>query len=197
MIRTMWDALTVVVLLLAVLLALLLALDRFAPALATRAGLGLERLRAGLKTGTVEVDGATISYLHGGTGDEVLLLVHGFGADKDNFLRVAPHLKRRFRLVAVDLPGFGESTRLTDAGYTFAEQATRLHAIAEALGLKRVHVAGSSMGGAIAMRYALQYPDEVASLWLLAPAGVEDAKDSEMIAEYRANRRCLLVANTV
>ena len=184
-------------LLIVLVAVLLVALDRLAPGLATRAGLGLERLRAGLKPASIKVDGATVTYLHGGSGDEVLLLVHGFGADKDNFVRVTPHLKRRFRVISVDLPGFGESTRLHDADYTFAAQATRLHGIARALGLERFHLGGSSMGGAIALRYGLKYPDDVRSLWLLAPAGVGDSDDSPMAAEYRANGNCLLVASSV
>lgn len=189
----MWELLAVVVL----LVVALVAADRLAPAWVTRAGLGFERFRGGLKPGIIEVDGASVSFLQGGSGDEVLLLVHGFAADKDNFVRVAPYLKSRFRIIAVDLPGFGDSSRLRDASYEFAEQAKRLHAIAKALKLQRFHLGGSSMGGAIALRYGLMYPDDVLSLWLLAPGGVAGGPDSPMAAEYRASGHCTLVVDSV
>lgn len=170
----------------------LVAVDFLLPATAARLALALERARSGMTTELTRVAGLDISYFHGGKGD-TLLLLHGFGADKDNFVRAARHLRRRFRVIAVDLPGFGQSSRPEDRSYTIAEQAAGLHEIVTHLGLERFHLGGSSMGGAIAIDYAAAHPERVASLWLLAPAGVLGASDSEVIAEYRNHGRSLLV----
>jgi hypothetical protein len=75
-------------------------------------GISAERMLSGLTPGTLIVKGETWHYLDGGPGNgEVVLLLHGFGGDKDNWTRFARYLTDRYRVVAVDLPGFGESAR--------------------------------------------------------------------------------------
>ncbi len=154
----------------ALLLAGLTAFDYFAPYTSARMGLALEQRRAGLEEATARIPGFEMPYLHGGAG-EPLLLVHGFGADKNNFTRVARLLTPHYRVVIPDLPGFGEASKPADASYAIADQVERLRQFAQGLGLKRVHLGGSSMGGFIATLWAAKYPHEVASLWLLAPGG--------------------------
>ena len=129
-------------------------------------------------------DGREVAYLDNGTdGDErpVLLALHGIGAQKDHWPRLAARLADRVRTVAPDLPGFGESDRDPDADYSMAAQAEAVVALADALGLDRVHLAGSSMGGRVAAEVAARHPDRLLSLWLLAPAGAEGEQASEMI----------------
>ena len=138
-----------------------------------------ERSNAGLSRHETDVAGFHLVYLDGGQGQPVLLL-HGFGADKDNFTRVAKYLTTRFRVIAPDLPGFGESGKPADGSYSIAEQVERVHAFAQSLGFKTVHIGGSSMGGEIAALYAAKYPAETGSVWLLAPAGVATAPPSEL-----------------
>jgi pimeloyl-ACP methyl ester carboxylesterase len=164
----------------AFLLATLLAgCDSMGPSLKDTA-YALERSRADLVRKEIALpDGTHIVYLEGGSG-EPLVLVHGFGADKDNFTRVARYLTPHYRVIAPDLVGFGESTHLPDADYRYAAQAERVHAFVQALGLSRVHLGGNSMGGGIAMSYAAQHPQEVASLWLIDCAGIAEAPPSEL-----------------
>ena len=145
--------------------------------------LALERRRAGLRLRTARIPGFTLPYLEAGHG-EPLLLVHGFGGDKDNFTRVAPFLTRRFRVIAVDLPGFGAATRDPEAAYDIDSQVERLHRFATELGLARFHLGGNSMGGFIAARYAVTYPAEVRTLWLLDAAGCDGALDTDTIRGY-------------
>jgi pimeloyl-ACP methyl ester carboxylesterase len=146
----------------------------------THAALDAERWRAGVDRRELTLpDGTRIAYLDGGSG-EPLVLVHGFGADKDNFTRVARWLVPHYRVIAPDLVGFGESTHLPDADYRYAAQAARLHDFVRALGLKRVHLGGNSMGGGIVLSYAAQHPDEVGSLWLIDAAGLPEAPPSEL-----------------
>ncbi|MDX5298857.1 MAG: alpha/beta hydrolase, partial [Gammaproteobacteria bacterium] len=109
-----------------------------------------------------------------------LMLLHGFGGDKDNFTRVARYLTPHYRVIIPDHIGFGESTHLADADYTTDAQAARLHALVQALGVTQLHLGGNSMGGHIAMAFAAKYPDMAQSLWLLNPGGVWSSELSEM-----------------
>jgi pimeloyl-ACP methyl ester carboxylesterase len=118
-------------------------------------------------------------YLEGGKG-EPLVLLHGFGGDKDNFTRVARFLTPHFRVIIPDHIGFGESSHPQDADYSAGVQAVRIRILAKALGITKLHIGGSSMGGQISMMYTALYPDEVKSLWLLDPAGIWSAPSSEL-----------------
>lgn len=151
----------------------------FSPEQLVRRALDYERGLAGLVRREIELPGGLrYVYLEGGRG-EPLLLLHGFGADKDNFVRVAKYLTPRYRVIIPDHIGFGESARPAKADYAPRAQAERLRALARALGVSKPHLGGNSMGGQIALTYAALYPREVASLWLLAPAGVWSAPPSE------------------
>lgn len=190
-------ALIVIAVLIVSLLATLTAFDYLAPYTAARNGIALERWRAGLQSGQIKVGEFDIAYLEGGAADAPpLILIHGFGADKDNFTRVAGHLTGTYHVLIPDLPGFGESSKLEDVSYRVADQAERVRAFVQAMGLERVHLGGSSMGGHIAAEYALKYPTEVASLWLLGPAGLGKAFESELQKRIRATGRNPLLAET-
>ncbi|MEL6210542.1 MAG: alpha/beta fold hydrolase, partial [Pseudomonadota bacterium] len=186
---------TLLVLLASIVLALII-LELFFPALSARFFMGLERRRSGLSAREKTIGGTRIAWLEGGQG-ETLVLVHGFGADKDNYTRVARYLTPHFRVVIPDLPGFGDSERLPDASYTFEDQTRRLHDILHGMGITRCHMAGSSMGGAITLLYGAFYPEKLQSRWLLGPAGVDGCEDSEMAARYRATGESLLLPRSV
>ena len=141
----------------------------------------LLRKRGGTVQKSVTVEGRAWPYLEGGDlARPTLLLVHGFAGDKDNWSMIAPYLTRDYHVIAPDLPGFGENERNPDLAYDIAAQTARLKAFADALGLSRPHVAGNSMGGWIALRYALDYPDGLASLTLLNNAGVLGEHESDL-----------------
>jgi pimeloyl-ACP methyl ester carboxylesterase len=163
-----------------------------APEKVTAAAVGFERGLAGLERKEIDLpDGSHYVYLEGGSGKgEALMLLHGFGANKDNFIRVARFLTPHYHLIVPDHIGFGESGRPAEADYRTAAQAQRLRALAQALGIDTLHLGGSSMGGHIAMMYASLYPNEVKSLWLLDPGGIWSAPRSELrtiIAETKEN----------
>lgn len=155
-----------------------------APQTATRGALAVERRLAGLYLKKQEIDGFEMPYLEGGTG-EPLLLIHGFGGDKDNFTRLARHLTGRFRVVIPDLPGFGDAGRDPSARYGIDEQVGRVRALVKALGLDPLRVGGNSMGGFIATVYAASFPGKVTHLWLLGPAGTAAASDTPLMTHYR------------
>ena len=164
----------------------------------TRAVLNFERRLAGLVRKELTLfDGSRYVYLEGGHG-ETLMLLHGFGADKDNFTRVVRFLTPHYRIIIPDHIGFGESSHPQDADYTPPTQVERLRAFAQALNAGILHLGGSSMGGQIALTYAGQYPDEIASLWLLGPAGVWSAPCNEVfdiVNKTRSGYNPLLARN--
>jgi pimeloyl-ACP methyl ester carboxylesterase len=166
------------------------------PDVAFKLLLKAERISAGLKQHSIEVGDLHIEYLEGGQGDVVLLL-HGFGANKDNWTRISKHFTPHYRVVAPDLPGFGESSRQPGANYTIAAQADRIHAFVRAIGVKRFHLGGSSMGGNIAGVYAARHPENVISLWLVAPGGVVSAEPSEMGKELNEGKPNPLIVNSL
>jgi triacylglycerol lipase len=186
---------TTVVALLVALVVLIVVLDRVLPGPMARGALALQHAVGGLRVRSVAIPGFRIAYLDGGRG-EPLVLVHGIGADKSNFAPVAPWLRGLGRIIALDLPGFGESSKPPDADYSIEAQAERLGQFLDALALSRVHLGGSSMGGAIVLAFALRHPERVASLWLLAPAGVGNAAESEMFRRHREHGEFPLFAAT-
>lgn len=172
------------------------AFVQLAPETATRLALDAERDRAGLVRKEIDLPGGLhYVYLEGGSG-EPLMLLHGFGANKDNFTRVARYLVPHYRVILPDHVGFGESSHPQDADYSPPAQAERLHALAAALGITRVHLGGSSMGGQIALSYAAAYPSDVASLWLLDPGGIWSAPPSELAKKVLAGGDNPLMART-
>ena len=158
--------------------------------------LRLQRRAAGLATHALEVDGHTVVYVDGGKG-EPLVMLHGFGATLDNWALVARHLTPHYRVIAPDLPGFGDSSQRPDQSYSLDAQLGRIEAFVKALGLSRFHLAGNSMGGYLAGHYAARHPEQVASVWLLAPAGVMGAAPSELQKQLDRGENPLLIRSTV
>ena len=144
-------------------------------------GRALLRQRGRMVQKSVTVDGRSWPYLEGGDpAKPLLLLVHGFAGGKDNWSMIAPHLTRDYHVIAPDLPGFGENERNPDLAYDLGAQTARLKQFADTLGLARPHVGGNSMGGWIALRYAIDYPDALASLILLNYSDINAANESDL-----------------
>lgn len=153
----------------------------FYPAYLVALVVGLVRKWGRLSVKSVVVDDITWPYLEGGPLDgEVVVMVHGFGGDKNNWPLYARYFTKRYRVIAPDLPGFGENVRDPDLSYGGAAQTERLHAFLAELGLENIHLAGNSMGGFIALNYALTYPDKLKSLTLIDNAGVTSTNKSEL-----------------
>lgn len=170
------------VLLLAALIALigLGGLYVAAPERFVQVAVAGERWASGLEHKEVDIPDFHLHYLDSGGSGTPLILVHGFGADKDNWTRVARLLRKHYRVIALDLPGYGQSDAPPGERYTVHAQVDRLHAFVQAIGLSRAHFGGSSMGGNIVATYAARYPNEVGSLWLVAASGVSRAPQSEL-----------------
>ncbi len=111
-----------------------------------------------------------ISVLSAGTGPETVLCVHGLGGTKASFLPTVNALADDFRVVAMDLPGFGESDKPIGAPYDAPWFARSVFAAMDALGIERAHIAGNSMGGRVAIEAGLMDNDRTGGLMLLSPA---------------------------
>jgi len=155
----------------------LIGLMALFPEQSAKLGMNAERSVSGLGYKTVVIGDETWHYLEGGPRDaEMVLLLHGFGGDKDNWTRFSKSLTDRYRVIAPDLPGFGESTRHPDWDYSLPPQRSRVSGFVQALGLEQFHVVGHSMGGHLAALYTYRYPEQVLSMALFNNAGV-DAPD--------------------
>lgn len=141
-----------------------------------------ERSGAGLEESSVRVGEMTIAYLRNvePVDGETIVLIHGFGANKDNWTRLSRELTNEFNVYAIDLPGHGDSSKALDLGYRFEDQVGHVSEILAALDIDKAHMMGNSMGGAITALYAATYPEQVRTAVLFDPAGIFEY-DSELV----------------
>jgi pimeloyl-ACP methyl ester carboxylesterase len=138
-------------------------------------GLGLLAATTGstdpgrLRFERVRTSAGAMSTLQAGTGEPVLML-HGLGATKASFLSTIAALADRYRTIAIDLPGFGDSDKPLRAPYDARYFASSVVSLLDSLGHERAHLIGNSMGGRVAIEVGLRHPDRVGRLALLAPA---------------------------
>jgi pimeloyl-ACP methyl ester carboxylesterase len=112
---------------------------------------------------------ARLSTVEAGLGP-VVVAVHGLGATKGSFLPSVVALSDRFRVIALDLPGFGDSDKPIGARYDAGYFAAAVIDLLDALGVDRAHLIGNSLGGRVALEVGLRQPDRVDRLALLAPS---------------------------
>lgn len=128
-----------------------------------------------------------------------LVLVHGLGSQLRNFYALMPHLAANFRVVCVDRPGCGYSSRPARVSSSLLGQADTIAQLIAVLGLEKPIVVGHSYGGAVALAIALNHPDRIGGVALLAPlTRAEDAAPPafrDLVIPSRAMRR--LVAWTL
>lgn len=120
---------------------------------------------------TVDVDGRSISYATCGTGGDVVVLVHGYGGDKNSWLFVQDPLADGRTVHALDLPGHGTSDKDIGDG-SLDTLARTVTGFLDAIGVEEAHLVGHSLGGAVVVAVAAAAPERVRSLTLVAPAGV-------------------------
>jgi pimeloyl-ACP methyl ester carboxylesterase len=103
---------------------------------------------------------------------ETLVLVHGFGDSAETWSLVLPRLKHEWRIVAPDLAGFGR-TPISPEGMKFSVLTDYLSRFLDAVGVQKAALAGNSLGGAVAIRYAGSHLERVSHLFLLDSAGLQ------------------------
>ncbi len=123
---------------------------------------------------SVDVVGAEANYVELGHGSPVLL-VHGLGGSWQNWLETIPHMAKRHRVIALDLPGFGASP-MPHWEISVPAYGRFLRDFCEKLGIDSAAVIGSSLGGFIATELTINEPDRVENLTLVSAAGVTWAR---------------------
>jgi pimeloyl-ACP methyl ester carboxylesterase len=123
----------------------------------------------GLRLREYQTSVGAISAAEAGSGP-TLLAIHGLGGSKASFLPTIGALADSYRVIAVDLPGFGDSAKPVRAPYDAPYFAGVMAEVLDATGVERAHVVGNSMGGRIGIEMALTMPERVDRLVLLSPA---------------------------
>ena len=150
--------------------------------LALDADTRIETAIAGLRRITVDVGDSRMMTWQGGPADaaEAVVMIHGYSADKTVWMRFAPHFTDRYRVLVLDLPGHGETPFDPALRHDTMSQAQRVLRAMDALGIRRAHLVGNSMGGFIAAQLALHHPERVQSATLIDAAGVIAPQPSDM-----------------
>jgi pimeloyl-ACP methyl ester carboxylesterase len=121
----------------------------------------------------VTVDGVPTRYIEQGTGNETIVFIHGFSSSLYTWRQCAGQIAAKHHVVALDLKGFGFSGK-PPSEYTVDEYVAFLMRFMDALGVQKATLCGNSMGGNIAWRAALKYPDRVDKLILVDASGYEE-----------------------
>ena len=140
---------------------------------------------------TAEVDGVKLHYLTAGEGPAVVVLLHGYAETSRMWRPLIPQLAEKFRVIAPDLPGIGDSAIPSD-GLDMKSAATRMHSLVKQLGVARARVVGHDIGLMVAYAYAAQFPAEVEKLVLMdaflpGVAGWEGTYNNPGIWHFRFN----------
>ncbi|HNY65338.1 MAG TPA: alpha/beta fold hydrolase [Deltaproteobacteria bacterium] len=151
--------------------------------------ISLERWRSSMVPRTIQVNDLSVSYLERDGGGETIVLLHGFSAEKDNWVRFVKHLPPRYRVIAIDLPGHGMTTRNWKTTYSIDYITQGFANTVDALKLERFHLAGNSMGGFVSTLYGASHPDRVLSILLMNPSGTKspEKSDREIAIEHGIN----------
>ena len=112
---------------------------------------------------TEDVDGVRLHYLTAGDGSAVVILLHGYAETSRMWRPIIPQLAERFRVIAPDLPGIGDSA-IPAGGLDMKSAANSIHALARKLGVEKARVVGHDIGLMVAYAYAAQFPAETEKL---------------------------------
>ncbi len=130
----------------------------------------------------LEIDGYQTFYIDFNPNSEkTILFLHGFGGSATNWLEVMPQLSDEgYRVVAVDLKGFGFSEKNKDENYSHPSQVNFLNSFIEKLELKDITLVGHSMGANIATMYYQEYPEKIRNLVLVSPSLMEERNEDKI-----------------
>ena len=136
----------------------------------------------GLHKIVVPIAEMTVSTWQGGPyeASSSVLMLHGYSADKNVWLRFARHFVDNYRVIIPDIAGHGETGFKAGGGYDIPLQAKRMIQLLDVCGVEKVHVIGNSMGGYMAAWLAATYPDRIVSVALIDPAGVTAPEASDL-----------------
>lgn len=117
-------------------------------------------------------NGETLAYQETGLGKKVLILIHGNTGSSKHWDLLIKSLPEEYKIYAVDMRGFGDST-YNKSATSIKDYASDLKLFVDSLGLTKFNLSGWSLGGAICMQFAAEYPEYVEKLILLASANIK------------------------
>lgn len=159
----------------------------FWPGLLLKAYNWFWRRRLGMTVRFSDVGSFRFCYSTRGTAGAApsLLLLHGFSANKDMWLPVVNFLPQKLHVVCLDLPGHDGTSRCQTEDYSIGGQVSRIHQFVHSVGLRQFHLVGTSMGGNLAGVYAARFPEDLSSVSLVCPAGLEPPEDTVFVKRLR------------
>lgn len=158
-------------------------IDAFVAGYVTPAGEEGEGEEAGPRYEFIETPAGRLRYAKRGESGDNVVLIHGFGGDLDNWLFNIDALAAGHIVYALDLPGHGQSSKAM-ADPTLSGLSDALIGFLDAVGVSKAHLVGHSLGGATALRTARNRPDRVASLTLIASAGLGEEINGDYIGGF-------------
>lgn len=136
-----------------------------------------------IKTVFGKVGNYNIRHLESGNSDRAIVLLHGLGASAERWLQVMPYLAECYRVIAPDIVGFGRSDKPT-VDYTVEFFSKFLDEFINHVSVENpINIMGSSLGGRIAIEYAIQNAHDIEKMILVAPAGINE-EPTEALHSY-------------
>lgn len=152
-------------------------------------------LASKLDAGRVEASFGPVHYLEGGQGETVVFL-HGIYALKEHWVDMSRQISGDYRVILLDLPGFGQNPRLGAEAYDFDRQAQNVVEALDKIGVEQFHIAANSMAAQIAGQLAAQLGERVRSVAFIgSPVGVRSPVRSDMEVALSEGHRPLVVTN--
>ncbi|MFQ3609691.1 MAG: alpha/beta hydrolase, partial [Chloroherpetonaceae bacterium] len=130
--------------------------------------LQFENFNYGFNTQKAILNGTEVAYYDSKTNGTPIVLIHGLASNMGFWRYVIPELEQKaFRVVAIDLPGYGKSSKSYSAPYTLSFYAKTVNELLKQLGIEKAIWAGHSMGGQISIVAALNFPERIEKLVLV------------------------------
>jgi pimeloyl-ACP methyl ester carboxylesterase len=168
----------------------------FSPRLFVPVVLRLAYTANGVHPEKITLHGHNWGYLSSGNlSAPPVLMLHGFGSDRESQMSMMPWLAGKHFCIAPDLPGFGNNGLRNGEACNADFYVSELLEFADALGLRKFDLVGTSMGGALAAYFAAKHPDRVNKLILLAPAGLEPTQKNYFMRGVDRGEKPLLIRN--
>lgn len=154
-----------------------------------------------LKQKTVKTFDIDMNYLEYKPEDtmspDTIIFAHGFSADKDTWSLFINALndRKKYHLISLDWAGHGDNVKDLNGDYHLDTQVERLHTLIQSKNIKKFHIVGNSMGGAIAILYSIKYPSHLKSMTLMNSAGALGEHNSEFFTLLEKGTNALIPKN--
>lgn len=133
-----------------------------------------------LKSQYIEVEKHKWAYLEGGINNkETIVFIHSYEGKKEDWIGLMSLLNQKYRVIAPDLPGFGDTAFMEDINYTAKDFSNLLNNFLNTLQVKEFHLVGTSFGGLITGYYATIFPERLNTLILIDTAGIESSHQTD------------------